>query len=648
MPPCDAPTVPRDVGARPWLRIALAAALGLVLAVLVVPSFRGWHHADDVRNMRWVLEYRDVPWQALTQRHALHDHIRPLSLMLSWAGAQLSDGAWWGPHLVLCALVVGAILGLAAFVAVRSGSVEGGLLAGLLTTGLLATTRILSWNASVGTAAALCFGWWALAAAARAARTGRLAAVVVAGSLVILAGLAKEPGWVVYPVAAAALALEAWRRGHRKGAGALLGLVPLGLLGIAWSWHPANLLRTGAYRANLLERGLVNLEATLGWAVDLWPVRRPPVGADSEIVGGIVAPVVALGLAATVVGTGPGRRWWPIPALAAGLLGAWWAAPAAAAWLTLLVVAAVAVRRGRDLGPEFVVLGVTLLLVAPGQRPVPELGIDVGFALAGVLAIRLPRLGRVAPAVVLASAVLVTVAGFPTRALLQRLVHPASAQRDRSRIEGLESPVWVLQERDQIEALAVLTAAVGDPRVGALGRQGALELGPLYGIQPDLDADPSTASAEFGPGWMILAPAPALVAFLAAHDLPGGPRPDAGAGTVTLAPGRYVFGFTSEQPVGGLAMTLHGRCRKDWHADAIAPVPTHLALARVGDGCSPLDIRWRGRLPSDVRAWIVPVEPVSPSLRRAPAVPRILAVAPGAGLQEVVRDLEQPSRTYPR
>ena len=81
------------------------------LARFIVPSFRGWYHDDDFENLRWTLEYRYTPWQALTDRHALHDHIRPFSLLALWVGAWMSDGDFWGQHLVEAALAALAVAG---------------------------------------------------------------------------------------------------------------------------------------------------------------------------------------------------------------------------------------------------------------------------------------------------------------------------------------------------------------------------------------------------------------------------------------------------------------------------------------------------------------------------------------------------------
>lgn len=118
---------------RTQARIALGwVMLVLVASALIAPSFVGWHHDDDFQNMRWVLEYRDAPWQALTQRHSLHDHIRPATLWATWAGAQLSNGAWWGPHAVMTLLLLGGWVAMAILVSRLVESRVAGFLAAVL------------------------------------------------------------------------------------------------------------------------------------------------------------------------------------------------------------------------------------------------------------------------------------------------------------------------------------------------------------------------------------------------------------------------------------------------------------------------------------------------------------------------------------
>lgn len=98
------------------IRLLLPRILPLVVVVVaglqIHASADHWHFADDVTNLRWVLEHADAPWRALTERHAVHDHVRPLTLLATWAGAALSGGAWWGPRAVLVALLLGALVGV--------------------------------------------------------------------------------------------------------------------------------------------------------------------------------------------------------------------------------------------------------------------------------------------------------------------------------------------------------------------------------------------------------------------------------------------------------------------------------------------------------------------------------------------------------
>ncbi len=122
-PPSDSPPDPSRTPTRSpsarlrWAPLAAAGGVALAAVVLLAPSFASWHVEDDLRTMRWVLEYRGEPWVALVELHSLHDHVRPATLIATWAGAMLSDGAWWGPHLILVVLQLAGLAGLGALAA---------------------------------------------------------------------------------------------------------------------------------------------------------------------------------------------------------------------------------------------------------------------------------------------------------------------------------------------------------------------------------------------------------------------------------------------------------------------------------------------------------------------------------------------------
>lgn len=158
------------------------------------PAWSSWHKDDDFRNLRWALAYRDAPWKALTERTAVHGHIRPATLWGHWLGAHLGDGAWWEFHAVHVVLCTGVVLGVFALGLRCFGWKEGTLAARALLL-LPAMGELPWWNAWMNSAGEVTFGLLALAWMHRQPALGRWPG----GPLILcaLAGLFKEPGWVI-------------------------------------------------------------------------------------------------------------------------------------------------------------------------------------------------------------------------------------------------------------------------------------------------------------------------------------------------------------------------------------------------------------------------------------------------------------------
>jgi len=354
----------------------LAILLAAVSVAYTLPSFSGWYFNDDMKNMRWVLEYRDAPWKALTELHAVQDHVRPFTLMATWLGAVISDGEWWGPHAVLVALFLAILAGTVALASRGTGALAAGVVAGAFALLLGGTAPILLWNAYMNTAGEVACGVWGLVAVHRALQGNRRAWAILAVILLISAGLFKEPGWVVYPFAAVAMGLSARDadQAPAKTWAWTLVLPVIGLAGLALTWHPANVTRYFDQSTTVGARVFDGLERFAMGMVGRWPV-------EPRMYLGIPAALVSLALWGDLLRpepdapTGGWRRFWVAPGLA--LAATWYA------WPTLLVptffplVAAVLVRRWRRPPPELVML----LLACGVMAPTP--GVNAVHVVAG-------------------------------------------------------------------------------------------------------------------------------------------------------------------------------------------------------------------------------------------------------------------------
>lgn len=549
-------------------------AFGLLLAAAaawrVGSSFGGWFLQDDVLNQRWVLEYRDAPWRALAERHVLHDHVRPFNLLAHWLGAQLSDGDWWGPHVLLCLLLLGALTAAAGLAAERAPAGLGLRAAGL--TGALALAlpgveRLLTWNAWMGSAGELACGYGAVLTAALARRTGRPGGVLAAAALVVAAGLFKEPGWLVYPAGVLALVAPDLRAGRRDPVTLGLAALPLlGLAGLAFTWHGANAVHyaqggPGTFGANLL--------TAAGSIVGAWPV----VGAAAGL-----APPLLLLL------RGPVR---PVPVE------------------LVLLLASVGVMLPN---PDFHVVH-----VLPGAL---ALAVWVGRALAARLD-GLPRpllLGLAAWQLVLLAGNLRPSPPVPAEAALRERLLPLVALAD-----ALDARALVVPPEAQAEG------------GGAYQRQATALLAPLWGVDVRTtpgDGPPALIAATDA-GRLLIQPGAErrLVDgnVLARH----GVRLDPGRTVAADVPaGTWVLGALFRGPgADGPDLAADDACGGHWEVRREDPtVPLVLTPLALAPACRPLRLGVDRPLGPDVLVFLSPLAEVRPHLRGAPSVERRLDV----------------------
>ncbi|MCB9779617.1 MAG: hypothetical protein H6742_13720 [Alphaproteobacteria bacterium] len=270
---------PRD---RAFIVAAWAAVVGL-FALSVAPSWQHWHVADDLTNMRWVLDHRDAPWRALTGRHSVHEHVRPLTLIATWAGAMLGDGRFHGVWAANVGLLLAGIVGAGALAARLAGDRRAGPVAALVLLSTGGAWDLPWWNAWICSAGELAAATWALFAWVGAMRSGRLP--VVGLLLLVAAGLFKEPGWLV----AGPMVLLALQ--HRRILPAV-GAAAVAVGGIAFTWHPANVLRSGNVSGGRLER----LDGFLTEAVE----ASGDLGAPRLLLFGLLLLLLCFSLAPTV------------------------------------------------------------------------------------------------------------------------------------------------------------------------------------------------------------------------------------------------------------------------------------------------------------------------------------------------------------
>ena len=561
--PSSSPATTASALRAPGSRLALAAgcAVGLAAVALLLPSLVGWHIEDDLRSMRWALEYRAQPWVALTELHSLHDHVRPATLIATWIGAAISDGAWWGPHVVLLALQLAGLAGLGVLAWRLVGTPWAGVLAAGLALGLDGFEALAGWNAWICSAGELAFGLWGLVALHGALRAGRWP--LLAPALMVVAGLFKEPGWVVYPAAGALMVWGEWR-GGRRGAPTLAGLapLPLGLAGLAITWHPANVYRSSEAPGGWAARAAANAVEQGGALVDTRPL---PVAGALPWWAGLSRPLVAVGVVALVRWTGAARVGAVLALATAGVMLPFPSVNAVqilcAGYALCLLVAAV-LEPGRRLAPWLLVLlGVGLLVE--------------GIQLAARLSPPAPR------------------------------DHWVEARDRGDRFRGVGAATQALGARE-----AVLEGVLGD-----------MELAPLIGLHVIEGGAPDPAAAVTLQGRLQMAvDERTLGSVLLEPDLlagreppvirdrderrrrPGGRRAAAGDDTrrdglqVDAAEGFLALGLVLDGPrVGPLDVTLVAAdgCGRRWTV-AGASTPVALTTLRLRAGCGPLAVSWSG------------------------------------------------------
>lgn len=362
---------PPSQSRRPSLWIALT--LLAITQIRLWPAWAGWHKDDDFRNLRWALAYRDTPWKALTELTPVHGHIRPATLWGHWLGAHLGDGSWAGIHAVHVLLCTGTVMTLFLLAERLFGWKEGVLAAGafLLLPGI---GELPWWNAWMCSAGEVTMGLLALTLLHRDLKRGRWPWMPLV--LVAAAGLFKEPGWVLYPMAAAALSIQHLRTDRSPKTWAAVLLFPLlGLLGLVMSFHVENLQR-GTEGSNFV--------TALGLLID------PMVGSAPKAGAGLAIPLVllALGLLARVGVKGP-LLWGGaavIWAVGLGLGAAGWST----GWLLLLglplliVVACWQWWRGAPPPVDLLLAGAGIAVMAPFPfpHPVQMLGGLAGLCIA--------------------------------------------------------------------------------------------------------------------------------------------------------------------------------------------------------------------------------------------------------------------------
>lgn len=583
----------------------LLAVLFIVVLRIAVPGFQGWYHEDDFHNLRWAMEYRYEPWKALTERHSMHDHIRPMTLMTLWFGTFVGDGEYWGQHLMLVLLHA---LGVAALVALGrsfTGRLRAGLLAGLIVTATWGWERLLDWNALMNTAGEVAFGLWALVAVRRGLQ--RPAWLLVGAFCIVIAGLYKEPGSVLYPIAAAAMAWGTWKRGESLRRPLMVAsFVLLGAAVFAFTWAQANVARMDAIGMPMGQRVLLFLESHANGLLSAWPGDYQS-GKLVNALAGIPAVLFALVAIKDLIGpTGMERRW----------VRYLWLAGSALMWLAIALkpllvgnllfptVIALLVRRWREPPVGLVLYVVSVCVMAPFAQgnEVQILGGTYGLALyIGVSACEAleARAGQgwLVP-VGVASGVLLNLGMMAVRL--------ANMPPDAT---------WAIQRQTEHSLLGWGAAArtLGVNYAQAMGMSiTEQEVLPLVGIGVK-EADPSMAATVSVDGkLLVMPPQGAIENVLIPNDVIQGteiPILSRGQGSdgdtnkgaqgmsFDIAPGWWALG-TGTSMGGRMQLVLQATdaCDNTWQASQLEsiPVPFNLVPFYLAPGCTPVKLSWVG------------------------------------------------------
>ena len=583
----------------------LLAGLVLVFLRVAVPGFKGWYHEDDFHNLRWAMEYRYEPWKALTERHSLHDHIRPMTLMTLWFGTYLADGQYWGQHLMLVLLHALGLAGVVALGRALHGRLRTGLLAGLIVSGVWGWERLLDWNALMNTAGEVAFGLWALVALRRGlTRPGWL---VLGAALIVLSGLYKEPGSVLYPIAALAMGWGAWRRGESPRRPLIVAsTVLLGAATFAFTWAQANVARMDAVAMPLGERVLLFLQSHASGLISAWPGDYHD-GKMASGLAGVPAALFALVAIKDLIGpTGMARRELQYLWLAASGL-AWLAVavhPLLVGDLLFPTVIALLIRRWREppIGLVLYVVSVTVMAPFAQGSEVQILGGTYGLALyiavsAAEALERKPGEGWAAPLGV-ASGLLLSLALTGVR--LSEL--PADV-------------TWASQRQSERSLLGwgAVARTLGVNHATAMGMsitdQEAL---PLVGIGVDEGGNSRAAMVSVDGQLLINPPPGAVQRALTANAV--STRPGALSTPMNLAPGWWALGVGSGGSASGgapLALRATDTCRNTWTVSPLERVAVRYSLVPLylSPGCAPLTLRWVGDADAvEGQATLVPLQ----------------------------------------
>lgn len=619
----------------------MIALLLLAIFRIAVPSFQGWYHEDDLHNLRWALEYRYEPWAALTERHALHDHIRPLTLMALWFGTYLADGDYWGQHLVLVLLNVLAVFGVVALGRNLSGSWRAGLLAGMLAVTGWGWARLMDWNALMNTAGETAFGVWSLVAAHRGLKRPRW--LIVAGLGMVASALFKEPGSFIYPITAVAMAWTAWRADGGDGEARdrrvwLTLILPLlGLAVFAYTWHPANLSRMSAETTPVLERSVGFLQSHARLLVNLWPARSQMTGSFGA---GIPLLTLALVLIHDLIGRvhlheRPGLR-----GLWLGGAGLYWlgtvSSPELLSATLMPLVGLVLIRRWRDPPPGLVMYMVSVGVMSPFTQSsevqiiaaAHGLALYTGIGLDNLLRSEgLGRIGRSAAALGAGLALLLL----------------------GGRLSYAPTPATFAPQREQMNK--ILSYGALARTLGVNGAQVAgmsmteQEVMPLVGIelrQPDSHESPTVAVSG---GLLLVPPQGAIEQVLFPRDIVQGVTipiilsgPGAGSAdespqgaSFDVPPGYYTLGVGTAMGMT-MRLTLMARdaCGHTWTASQERALPTPFSLTPLvlEQGCGPLKMAWIGDADEpDGIAMLAPLLPPIVSMWHPIEIPRTVRVA---------------------
>ncbi len=451
--------------------LAALMLLGLSIGwlITVVPSFQGWCFDDDVRNMRWVLEYRGTPWEALTGLHSMHDHVRPAMLMATWAGAVISNGAWWGPHLVLVGLHLLGIIGLGVLAQRLSGRFEAGVAAVFLAMSLDGYIFMVQWNAWICSAGELACGFWGLVLIHRAFVRNRWPWAGL--GLLVLAGLFKEPGWVVYPLAVVAMAWQLKKPVTRRRLAALASL-PIGLTGLALTWHPTNVFRTVGPSSSLWDRLRDSLTVSpLAWTDNTFILTTDSDGTSS----GITIVLLAFALL--------GALWLPRKARK-GTAFIWFATAAAMtvggflagqhAGLVLLAAALVVlVRNWRKPPLGLVIVWAGLGVMAPFESAAAVQVLSGGYGLALFTGCMLVKLWKNAPLRVPVQAII----------FMALLLEGAQFIQDTTFREPVRNYNWLESNEDAYLGVGAMSRGLNNSWAVPNGDLGAMMISELIGVR---------------------------------------------------------------------------------------------------------------------------------------------------------------------